>query len=676
MYSATNRVTRVGRGGRQCITLLMLWLLSMPAFSAPVLPLKHFTAQGDYLDLKISPDAKHLVARVLRDGRVFAVVIRRADGEIVGGVRSERDDTILTIDWANNERLLYTVAEKWSVLDHPTPTGELFAINIDGSRHEILFGLRDTARTRTLRGDSPEFEKASHEILSMLDADPEHILILEQPWERIGKYYYDRGATKPTISKLNIYSGYREKQERLPYPGAFAFADKRGEVNFIGWRTESARIKSAFRQNSKEPWSELGTELKGLTEIWPISIDKTGTTAYFSAEGGKQGIRQIYTMDVATGSITTDFGTPSADLEDYSVDPTTGEPVISTSWPDKPRYHYNQASGSAYIKFHKQLVRAFPGKHVAIADETPDGQLLLVRVETDVNPGEYYLFDTRRGKVDFLLANASWIDPRDMQTVTPVSVPARDGTTLHGYLTAANTTAQAATGSTPLIVLPHGGPHGIRDYWEFNRETQLLANRGYAVLQINFRGSGGYGNAFERAGFRQWGGQMVDDIIDATRWAIEAGHTKPQRICVYGASYGALAALMVAAKAPQLVQCAVGYAGIYDLERLYDKGDIPDIWGGVAYLERAVGTEPQELRAFSPVHQAERIKAPVLLVHGSKDRRAPILHAKKMRKALNSAGNRPDWLVFPTAGHGVWSEDNNERFYTALLSFLNRHLPI
>ena len=222
-------------------------------------------------------------------------------------------------------------------------------------------------------------------------------------------------------------------------------------------------------------------------------------------------------------------------------------------------------------KVRASLMRAFPGSNVRITSTTADGSLAIVFVDSDVNPGDYYLFDTKTMRAEFLRATRTWIDPRQMRPRKPIEVTARDGVKLHGYLT-----QPAGTGPQPLVVLPHGGPHGIRDTWEFDWEAQLLASRGYAVLQINFRGSAGYGMDFETAGYRQWGAGMQDDVTDATRWAIEQKVTEPNRICIFGGSYGAFAALMGAAREPDLYRCAVGYAGIYDLELMLSSADIPE----------------------------------------------------------------------------------------------------
>ena len=204
------------------------------------------------------------------------------------------------------------------------------------------------------------------------------------------------------------------------------------------------------------------------------------------------------------------------------------------------------------------------------SSHTRDGKQIVVSVRSDTDPGELYLYDRSNGSARFLMRNRDWIDPAKSASVRPFTLRARDGLTLHGYLTLPNGSDGR---NLPLIVNPHGGPIGPRDNWGYNWETQMFASRGYAVLQVNFRGSGGYGKAFRDAGHMNWADGIQDDIIDATRWAIAQGHADPERICIYGGSFGGYSALMAPAREPGLFKCAFGYVGLYDVDRC-KRGDI------------------------------------------------------------------------------------------------------
>ena len=229
-----------------------------------------------------------------------------------------------------------------------------------------------------------------------------------------------------------------------------------------------------------------------------------------------------------------------------------------------------------------------------------------------------------------------------------------------------------AGATLPMVLLPHGGPYGIFDTWGFDEDVQILARAGYAVLQVNYRGSGNYGRAFKAAGAGEWGRKMQDDLTDATRWAIAQKIADPAKICLYGASYGGYAALMGAAREPELYRCAAGYVGVYDMVRMH-KYD--------ASLSRSLRNwtldwigEREDMAAISPTLLADRIKAPVFLAAGGKDQRAPIEHSERMEKALKTASVPVEALYYPNEGHGFYTEEHRREFYTRLLAFLARHL--
>jgi dipeptidyl aminopeptidase/acylaminoacyl peptidase len=224
------------------------------------------------------------------------------------------------------------------------------------------------------------------------------------------------------------------------------------------------------------------------------------------------------------------------------------------------------------------------------------------------------------------------------------------------------------------VVLPHGGPHGIRDYWGFDWEVQLLANRGYGVLQVNYRGSAGFGLDFEQSGHGKWGTMMQDDLTDATKALIESGVADGNRVCIYGHSYGGFAALMGAVREPELYRCAIGSMGVYDLPLMFEKGDIADRASGLAYLRQALGEDEIDLKNRSPAFNADKIKANILLIHGARDKRAPIEQAESMQAALMKAGVSFEWLEIGDEAHGYYDEANRLAVYNKVLGFLEANI--
>jgi len=654
---------------RYCVVISLLALLSLGSH-AEELPLEVFIKHGDYLDLKISPDGKHFAARIREKGQAVLVFIRRNDGKVLAGIKPGHKSEIHSVTWANNERVLFQFAEKRSYFEAPIPTGELYASNVDGSAQELIYGYRASDQRTGSRVSRKEDSHASHRILSILEGEKSHILILEYPWSQVRGDWYDDRQKKPIISKLNIYTGHKKTIESIPYRGAWVLADRAGNARFASWIDNDDNFHTAYRTANKEPWQRLDKVFNFGADTWPVSIDSSGTKAYLTAPHGDNELLTMFELNLTSGESSPLYVDLETDLGDWIIDRETGKPVVGISFPAAAKYHYADI-GNDTVRRHKMLVRAFNGQDVDFTSQTHDGKLVLVRVESDINPGEYYIFNTDTKKADFLWPNLSWIDPRHMRQMQTLQLTARDGITLHSYLTLPEALSDQ---KSPLVVMAHGGPHGVRDYWEFNREVQMLASRGYAVLQVNYRGSGGYGGAYERLGYREWGGKMIDDIIDATRAVLAQETLDADRVCIYGASYGGYAALMSASREPDMFKCAIGYAGVYDLEMVYSKGDIAKRWGGEAYLHKVIGQDPEKLRAFSPIHRADKIKAAVMLIHGAKDTRVPVAHAKKMRKRFKSNGKDVEWVVFKLAGHGVWEEKNKKKLYTGLLRFLDKHI--
>jgi dipeptidyl aminopeptidase/acylaminoacyl peptidase len=305
-----------------------------------------------------------------------------------------------------------------------------------------------------------------------------------------------------------------------------------------------------------------------------------------------------------------------------------------------------------------------------VTSRTLDGRKIVVLVDSDRNPGDFYLIDRESRKAEYLLSRRSWIDPAAMAPVEAITYRTRDGATIHAYLTAA---AGASASKAPLVVVPHGGPHGPRDFWAWDPWAQALASRGYAVLQPNFRGSGGYGYAHQSAGYRKWGTLMQDDLTDAVKWAVGQGIADPARVCIMGGSYGGYAALMSPTREPDLYRCAIGFAGVYDLISQSEDSDIPDSLMGRNYLEEVLG-DAATMREQSPVTHIEKLRVPVLIAHGTADKRVPFSQAKVLRKALKKHDKAFEWAEYEDEEHGFWIEKNHEDFLTRALTFLDRHI--
>ena len=641
--------------------LLCLWALGaccLVAVAHAQVVLDPFVEEDAIRNIKISPTGTHFAA-VMPHGESSAIaVMRRSDRAVVGSMRLPRDNHIGDFWWVNDERLVFSLAERFGSRDTPTPTGEIYGMNLDGSRQQLLVGYRVRgARTGSRLSSGAKEEFVHARVVDLLRGDPQAILVAISPFT---------GDPQTRVDRMDVYSGRRTTIATVPVPRANFIADSTGEVRMaVGARADNLS-QLYYRPARGSEWTLINHQGTSGRVEYPLGFSEDGATAYLQSTRAR-GPDAIVAYDVASGA-------RREVLKDDVVDPEvlyrpgTSVPIGALFTGAKPRLaFFDEASDDARTL--RMLEQAFPGHTLRVASSTWDAGTKMVQAASDVDPGSFYTFETATRNAEFTFGLREKIDPRQMAPMRAVSLQARDGLQLHGYLTR----PAGATGAGPLVVLPHGGPFGIHDDWAFDPEVQLLAAAGYSVLQVNFRGSGHYGEAFQRAGAQQWGLTMQDDLTDATRWAVEQGHADADRICIYGGSYGAYAALMGAVREPTLYQCAVGYVGVYDLQLMRQQDRRTGRWVGT-WLNEWVGTDAAQLAGTSPNLQAGRIQVPVFLAAGGRDEIAPVEHTRRMERALKAAGVPVESLYVASEGHGFHAPENRRAYYTKLLDFLATHL--
>lgn len=626
--------------------------------TASAVDVEAFARKDKFNDIKISPNGDYFAASVPQDDRTALVVIRRSDQAVTATFSMGNNTHVYDFNWVNPERVLISMAEKFGSLDKPSPTGELFAINADGSKAESLVGYRVADNGPGTRIKPKTAEMLAAFLVDDLPDDDRNVVVTISPFA---------ADAFSRAERLDVYTGRRLRLASAPVRNASFTTDNAGVVRFaLGEGADLVR-KLYYRKGDGADWVLLNDEAASGHAEAAIGFSADNSVAYLLVEHAK-GPDSIVAYDIGTG-------TRTEILRDRTLDPTgiirkpgTAVPVGAYFVGAQVETRFFDPS-SPEARLQKSLEAAFAGSAVQITSETSDGTVALVHVASDRNPGDYYLFNTVTKKADYVLSDRDWIDPEAMHPMRAVTFKARDGLDIHGYLTR----PAGKEGPLPMVVMPHGGPFNIRDYWGFDEAAQLLASAGYAVLQVNFRGSGGYGRDFHQAGARQWGGTMQDDVTDATRWAIGQGIADGDRICLFGASYGGYASLMGVAKEPGLYRCAAGYVGVYDLPTMHTEGDIRERKSGRTYLDEWVGPR-DAVAALSPTRLADRIKVPVFLAAGGEDRRAPIQHSRLMEQALRRAGVPVETLYYDSEGHGFYQPGHKQEFYTRLLAFLSRSL--
>jgi len=621
-----------------------------------------YTRKDQFKDIKLSPAGRYFAATVPLEDRTVLAVIERGTNKLTASFNVGRNTGIDHFAWVTPDRLVIGTAEKFGSLDRPQLTGELYAMNADGSKLEMLVGQRvsDGGLGTTIKP-----KKGNNNIAAFLidapAADTRSVLVSTVP------YTYLPTDVFTTVERMDLFNGRLTRVASVPVRNASFFLDNKGAVRFTAGANSDGIRKLYYRLDDASDWDLMTIEKDGRFEF-PVGFSADDKIAYLQVEQ-ERGPDAIVALDLATRKRT-------QVLRDDTVDPVgiiyrngTHVPVGAYFDDGLPRSEFFEPSAPE-ARLQKSLESAFAGNGVVITSQTGDGSIALVQVASAQNPGDFYLFDNNAKKAEHVLARRQWFDPDKQATVKPIQLTARDGLPLHGYLTVPHGSSGK---NLPMVVMPHGGPFDIRDVWSFDDDVQLLADAGYAVLQVNFRGSGGYGVSFTSAGAREWGGKMQDDVTDATRWAIQQGVADKGRICMYGASYGGYASLMGVAKEPDLYKCAVGYVGVYDLPTMHTHGDIQQRGSGETYLRNWIG-ERDQLGAVSPNRMAERIKVPVFLAAGGEDQRAPIAHSRMMEQALRKAGVPVETLYYDTEGHGFYVEAHRQEFYSRLLAFLSRSL--
>ena len=626
-------------------------------------PVRDFVSHAAYGTVKISPNGEYLAVTVDKGEQDVLAVMRTSDLKLIKVNQLPDNKSVGSFYWVSPDRLMFNAIKKLGGYAQPFNTGEWFAVNADGSqpRPLIFYGTRDA----TQRGKTVGSERFS--LLDTLRDDDQNVIMQAtspRSSEGVGTEVY----RMDTLSGRRISLGRAPKEncsialDASKQPRFAVCSSSKDEEGEYDERTE------LYRRDEKE-WTLVNASKSGGKHLSVIGTTSNGTV-YAEQDDGKLPAA-IGTLNTTTGDFTPLFQDKVAEVSDYiwSTDESTLVGVVTEAGAPAVKL-LDEASQDAEL--YASLASAFEGQMVDFASHTQDGRKIVVSVYSDSNPGELYLYDRDTSKARFLMTRKPELDKKRMASVKPFSFTARDGKLIHGYLTLPH----GSNGKNlPLIVNPHGGPIGPRDNWGFNPEAQLFASRGYATLQVNFRGSGGYGRAFQDAGHQQWGQGIQNDIIDATKWAINNGYADEDRVCIYGGSFGGYSSLMAPIRAPGMFKCTFGYVGVYDIDMMFKKGDIPERESGQRFLRRTHGTDTKVWAENSPARRAAEVKIPVYLAAGARDVRTPPEQTELMNKALIAAGNPPEGMIIQSGEmHGFYDVENRVKLYTAMLEFFARHI--
>ncbi len=631
----------------------ILWLL-LPglgnAWAAPT-PIEAFFRPPALSTPAISPDGRHL-AWVHYEKWEGSLALFDLETKKMTLVEAIQNEGIGWVFWASDHRLLFGAKDTYGAL------GGLYAVDADGSHFKQLVpsllrqALKDAYGARAARP------------VSRLAGDPDHVLV------EFSRVFEEK--SRPGLYRLNLQSGARTLVEET-------------DERIDGWLTDGTGTIRGFVRESEEGWDYYHREAPG--QPWrkfftSQARQNTGGpnlelgcdgALYLGAEDGQGNGLLVRHPLSSTAPPPVLLRIEGYDFGDARILLTPDHCQLLGAYVEADRPRFLPASPEA-ARTHARIDSAVPGRVAVIADRSESGQLQVIAALSDRTPTEYFLYEPAAGKMAPIRGTRPWLAPPSLSPMVPFEFKSRDGLKIHGYLTPPAPGTQVDS-KPPMVVLPHGGPW-VRDTWGFNGEVQFLASRGYAVLQVNFRGSTGYGREFASAGSREWGAAMQDDITDAVRWAIAQGHADPDRIGILGASYGGYAAMAGLCFTPELYRCGINLYGVTDIRDF-----LKELPRGRKLLRQNMQSLVGDLKgdkalldARSPSHNAGKVRVPVLMAYGRKDPIVDIEQGEELHKQLRRNGKEVRFLVKPDEGHGYRKRENVLELYGEIERFLDRHL--
>jgi dipeptidyl aminopeptidase/acylaminoacyl peptidase len=599
-----------------------------------LIPLRDFFKNAAKTDFQISPDGKYLSYLQPYQNR-YNIFVQKRGRRAAVRISGETKRDIAGYFWKGNDRLLYLKDFQGDENYH------IVAVNRSGGAVK----------------DLTPFPGVRAEIIDTLVED--------EQWILVGLNKRDRQVFD--VYRLNVQNG--ELQLVTENPGNITswLTDHQGRLR-VALTSDGFNTSMLYRENETDPFKTVVTTDFRET-LQPVAFTADNRALYAVSNIGRDKTALVKYDPVAAKELEAVYSHPEVDVGglSYSRKRQTLIAAFYTTW-KRERHFFDSQFKTIYDRLRQRL----PQYEVSIVDTNLEEDLFIVRTYSDRSLGAYYLYEAARRRLTKLAEVSPWLKERKLCEVKPIEYQSRDGLTIHGYLTLPrNQKAQ----NLPIVVNPHGGPWS-RDIWGFNPEVQFLANRGYAVLQMNFRGSTGYGRQFWEASFKQWGRKMQDDITDGVNWLIKQGVADPKRIAIYGGSYGGYATLAGVTFTPDLYACGIDYVGVSNL--LTFMNSIPPYWKPLLkQMYQMVGnpqTESDRLREVSPVFHADRIKTPLLVAQGAKDPRVNINESDQIVAALKKRGISVEYLVKEDEGHGFSNEENRFEFYEAMERFLAKNL--
>lgn len=597
------------------------------------IPLRDFFRNPEKMAFKISPDGNFISFMAPFESRMN-IFVQPVKGGETKRITSETDRNISSYFWANNQTLMYFKDNGGDENFH------LFTVDTDG---------------RNNRDVTPFGDVVAKLVDELPEKDEEVLIALNKRIPEIFDVY-----------RLNTTTGELSMAAENPGNIALWLTDHNGQIR-VAVASDGVNQHILYRETENDPFKNILTtnfrqsmspqmftpDNKFLYAVSNIGRDKSALIIFDIANGKE--VEQIYAHpDVDVASV----------IYSFKQKKLLGASFIT--WATEYTFFDEERA-----QLQKKLEQRTQG-HTYVIDFDKNEENFIIAVTSDRNYGTYYLYNLAADQLTKLAQIGDWLNQDELCEMKPITYTSRDGLTIHGYLTLPKGIEPK---HLPVVVNPHGGPWH-RDVWGFNPEVQFLASRGYAILQMNFRGSTGYGRAFWEASFKQWGKTMQNDITDGVHWLIKQGIADPERIAIYGGSYGGYAVLAGLTFTPDLYACGIDFVGVSNLFTFLNT--IPPYWKPFLNMMYEMVGHPEKdkdhLTATSPVFHVQKIKAPLFVAQGAKDPRVNINESEQIVNALRDKGVEVQYLVKDNEGHGFHNQENKFEFYEAMEKFLALHL--
>ena len=587
------------------------------------------------------------------------------------GVAQFEDADIRSFVWVNDNRLVFDAVDFQAGLGEQLGSG-LYAVNADGT--DFIWLIERTGNYRVMGNPTKRPLPNRHQLFAVLDDGTDDIIVQRY------NYYDNQKVLGSTLLKLNTKTlELRNLMSSVPEAAQGWVLDRNAQPRALIASDGKSGIKVQVRIANSSEWTTISQSDQfdsSAGSFEPFAFDYEDQLLVKAKLNNPEKTSALFRYDTKTQTLESKpfFSLKGFDFEGSLIFDSKAKKLVGINYT-------SDAPGTVWFdeslkRIQEQIDKQLPNTLNEIScKRCASAQHFIVKVSSDRQSPMFFLLDRGTLKLQLIGAARPWIDAASTAEVDFVRIKSRDGMEIPTYIT-----KPKGNGPFPTVVLIHGGPHVRGSVWGFNPETQFLASRGYLVIEPEFRGSLGYGDTWFRAGWRQWGLKMQDDMTDTAQWAITKGLADPKRVAIAGGSYGGYAAMMGLVKEPSLFKAGLNFVGVTDIELLYTIG-----WSDTAGstwekfgMPKLIGDREKDIDQFrktSPLLLAGQIKQPVFMAYGEDDLRVPLPHGTKLRDALIRAGNtQVEWNQYPNEGHGFLLEKNKVDFYSRMEKFLAKHL--